>query len=320
MFNFAGGAGGCGRLRELHYSTRAAPHAHHPKRGVREHYLSKGNNLPPPQNYEHENGSKNGGIPPPLRTNLPHFLTVRTIQFIRKNIMQKLNLTFTLPANTTRTESAHADVFRFASGGLVTILHSPDGANQQPVIDAVSCLVRYNSGKQAILDDAHLSQTGRDAKIQNWEIVEGLRLKQEMERFAEIVQSQADDTNRANAKLYSATKLEPNDAVSAINDNVIVDWMTSLPASELAKQLKTLQDGTMPRQVVALMRRSELIPLPAAIDAVVPDAWRASVQKLHPVACREMEQRIAVSEWQVQSIAAIAQHVPQLAGARRLAA
>jgi hypothetical protein len=234
--------------------------------------------------------------------------------------MQKLNLTFTLPTNTTRTESPNVDLFRFASGGLVTILHSPDGANQQSVVDALGCLIRYNSGKQAILDDAHLSQTGRNAKLQNFEIVEGLRLKQEMERFGEIVQAQADDTARANVKLYSATKLEPTDAVSAINDNVIVDWMTSLPASELAKQLKTLQDGTIPRQVVALMRRKELIPLPAAIDAVVPEAWRVSVQRLHPVACREMEQRIAVSEWQVQSIKALAAHVPQLAGARRLAA
>jgi hypothetical protein len=232
----------------------------------------------------------------------------------------KLNLTYQLPANVTRTESSHADVFRFASGGLVTIMHSPDGANQQSIVDALGCLIRYNSGKQAILDDAHLSQTGRDAKMQNFEIVEGLRLQQEMERFAEIVQQQADDTARANAKLYSATKLEPTDAVGAINDNVIVDWMTSLPASELAKQLKTLQGGTMPRQMGALMRRSELVPLPAAIDAVVPVAWRASVQKLHPVACREMEQRIAVSEWQVQSVAALTQHVPQLAGARRLAA
>jgi hypothetical protein len=233
----------------------------------------------------------------------------------------KLNITYTIPASCQHDIQSRAETFKFpATSALVVITTPPDTADQLVILNALGVLIKYQDGIATIQSDQHLSDTGKTARLAQYTVEHGSEFRDKLAALKNQVDVEASNCQRAHDLLYAAPKLSPDDVVSSHGDVRIVDYLTSLRGTALARALEQIQSGDKPRWLAAMMRDSELVPLSPALESVIPDAWKATVAKMYPVQVAADAARLESSAWQLASLTEVAKHVPAAAGARILKA
>lgn len=197
-------------------------------------------------------------------------------------------------------QSDRASVYTLSSGKTFAIPHVPDVGQEmhmaaKPIRDAGKALAALEQARQRAKDDRNLSDIGR-AKVTDPARAAALAAIQEAAADLDELRHAAAVLER---QVFGPPVLEPTDAVAAIVDREIRDYLRALPPGDRAASIKEL--GGSSAMLAAVLRSP--IPLPVFSDYAAK-LWREVQAVAHPKAA-ELSGRQSALAWAESTLPAL---------------
>ena len=194
-------------------------------------------------------------------------------------------------------------VENFPNGGTLTIDANPDSSPTPITSAAVQMAIAAFKHQQwqakAIDADAQLSEIGKEAK----RAPARQKCVQTITNALASVENLEQSLEQREREFYAWPALQPSDAVAAIQDREIRDYVNSLSSDKLAELTREMNQGLQPAITLALLRSPIPIGKEKGVADVAQNAWRAARNLTDPSFAR----RIGISrdsvEWAKRNFA-----------------
>ena len=186
-------------------------------------------------------------------------------------------------------------VIPLASGaGTLALGSNPDSSGEtqigQAVFGAVAMLTSLDKAIHDATNDEMLSEVGRARKLEKPRV----NTLQAIGRHWQNVDAEELAINARHTALFAIPKIEPTDAVTAIIDREIRDYVRGIAGDERSKLIRSLGDPEHARMVLALCRSPVTAGIP---EKVARDAWTRSIKATRSEEVAKIEGQLASVQW-----------------------